>query len=92
MGLFDAAIRKLGEALFGRRDAEVTITDIVNTETDPAKSMVRFLKQLPAEDKAKKRELANFFKTVEGEQYSKQERKRAYDELLGPSRNRDFIG
>lgn len=85
-------LQKLREAIFGRTEYEAQAPIEISTDVDPLRSMVRFLKQLPAEDRAKKRELANFFKTVEGEQYGTEERKRAYDELLGASRNRDFIG
>lgn len=50
-------------------------------------NIVRFLKQVPADDKRKKEELAAFFQTEEGGRYNAAERKRAYDDLLGPNRN-----
>lgn len=55
-------------------------------------SIIRFLRQIPATDKAKKRELEKFFQTPDGQRYTKEERKQKYDELLGVERNRETIG
>lgn len=82
----------LRDAIFGRQEVEVKTLDIVNTDTDPRRSMVRFLKQIPGSDGYKKRELAKFFQSVEGQAYSQAERKQAYDELLGRERNAKTVG
>lgn len=48
---------------------------------------VRELRQIPASDREKKRELAAFFQTDYGRRFSVDERRDAYDSLLGSSRN-----
>lgn len=90
--MLEGILGRLRDAIFGRRDYELEVTDIINTDTDPKNSMVRFLRQLPSDDKAKKRALSDFFNTPEGGSYSSEERQRAYDELLGVQRNRETIG
>lgn len=83
---------RLREAIFGQVDWTDRVIDVVNSDVDPRRSMVRFLKQLPSDDESKKEELKKFFQTPEGLRYSRSERKQAYDDLLGVDRNRETIG
>ena len=83
---------RLRDAIFGRSEIEEQEQIIISTETEPSRSMIRFLKMLPTDDDKKKEELTKFFQTPAGSRYSSAERKQAYDELLGAHRNRDTIG
>lgn len=78
--------REFGEA-FNRR-----LERIIGQRVRPVDSIVRFLRQIPADDKRKKEELAAFFQTQEGQQYDKDERRAAYDDLLGRERNKELRG
>lgn len=62
------------------RDAEIDSTDV--------RGVVRRLRQTPASDREKKRELAYFFQTESGSHFNTDDRSRAYNELLGRERNR----
>jgi hypothetical protein len=62
------------------RDAEIEASDV--------RGMVRRLRQIPGSDREKKRELAFFFQSQEGSRFDKDDRSRAYNELLGRERNR----
>lgn len=62
-----------------------------NTPTE-AENIVAFLRAIPADDMAKKRELVKYFQTPDGQRYSKAERKAFYDQLLGVQRNAMTIG
>ena len=68
------------------------IDDLVDDEVDPGRSMVRFLRTIPADDESKKDELKKFFASSQGQRYNKFARKLLYDELLGTERNRETIG
>lgn len=62
------------------RDAEIERSDIRGT--------VRRLRTIPGSDREKKRELAFFFQSEEGSRFDKDDRHRAYNELLGRDGNR----
>ena len=68
------------------------IDDIVDDEVDPGRSMVRFLRGIPADDNRKKRELAKFFQTSQGQRYNSFAKRLLYDELLGRERNEENRG
>lgn len=53
---------------------------------------IQTIRSLPADDNAKKRELAAFFASSAGQQYSKDDRREAYDDLLGKSTNKELRG
>jgi len=55
-------------------------------------NIVRFIRQIPADDIAKKRELAKYFQTSDGQRYSAKERLQKYEELLGRNRNKRTFG
>lgn len=62
------------------RDADIERSDIRGT--------VRRLRTIPGSDREKKRELAFFFQSEEGSHFGTEDRRRAYNELLGESRNK----
>lgn len=55
-------------------------------------SVVHNLRQAPARDERKKAQLAEFFQTPAGQAYSKEEKRQAYDDLLGVQRNKENRG
>lgn len=57
-----------------------------------AENVVRFLRGIPADDMARKRELAKFFQSDLGSRYTREERKVLYDSLLGANRNKELRG
>lgn len=65
------------------------VKQIIAEKTEPAnlRGLVRDLRRLPAADRDKKRTLAEFFQTPEGEKYSRDDRRDAYDTVLGKDRN-----
>ena len=50
------------------------------------------LRRIPADDGRKKAELASYFQTPEGSRHTREERHRAYIDLLGENENRKRIG
>ena len=88
--------------LFDRRTLQYAQAGLIEYESDLEQLqrgrradvglIVGYLRRLPAEDFAKKRELAKFFQTRDGQVFSTQERRAAYDELLGRNRNRRTFG
>lgn len=62
------------------RDADIEASDV--------RGMVRRLRTIPGSDREKKRELAFFFQSEAGSHFDTDDRHRAYNELLGRSRNR----
>ena len=90
MSLYDPETMR--EAQEGFREFSRRMEDLIDEPVDPSRSIIRFLKSIPTDDKTKKRELALFFQRDEGQRYSAAERKQAYDELLGVQRNRETIG
>ena len=90
MSLYDPDTMR--ETIEGYREFSRRLEDLIEEPADPSRSIVRFLKGIPADDDKKKEELTKFFQTSAGSRYSSAERKQAYDELLGAHRNRDTIG
>lgn len=82
----------LRAAFEGEHFVTTRLEELQEGEEPEVGNIVRFLRGIPAEDKAKKRELAKFFQGESGQRYTTEERKRAYDELLGIARNRQTIG
>lgn len=84
-----ARLRQAYEYLF-----EITIPNI-DEPAPPAPTLEEVItetKAIPTTDMNKKRLLARYFQSEEGFRYTKEERKAAYDELLGAYRNRETIG
>ena len=90
MSLYDP--NTLSEAIEGFREFSRRFGQLAGEVEDAAASRVRFLRGIPAGDSAKKDELRKFFDSEEGQRYSKAERKKFYDDLLGAQRNRETIG
>lgn len=84
--------RTLEEAAEGFRAFSRRFEELAGGNPDPVGNMIRFLRTLPADDFGKKTGLARFFQSPEGQQYSSEERRKAYDELLGRDRNRRTYG
>lgn len=82
----------LAEAEQGFAEFSQRFAELAGVEEDPLDGIIRFLRSIPAEDMAKKRELAAFFRTEEGGEYTDEEKKAAYDELLGEQRNGELRG
>ena len=80
------------EAIAGFQEFSERFTQLAEVEEDPVDGIVRYLRSIPAEDMVKKQELAAFFKSEAGSQYTKAERKAAYDALLGEGRNAELRG
>lgn len=76
----------------GAEDVQTRLAELQAGAEVSVDNLIRYLRSLPAEDMAKKRELARFFQSIEGNRYTRGERKAAYDELLGVERNRRTIG
>lgn len=90
MGLYDPGT--LAEAEEGFREFSRRFAEIAGEEPSPLDSTIRFLRSIPASDMAKKNELAKFFQSEAGGNYTRAERKAAYDALLGKANNRSTIG
>jgi hypothetical protein len=82
----------LQEAVEGFQEFSARFQEIADADTGFIENTVRFLKRIPAEDMAKKRELAKFFQSELGQGYDRKARKAAYDELLGEGRNKELRG
>ena len=80
------------EAQEGGEIYRTRIQELEEGALPEAENIVFYLRSVPADDKAKKRELARFFQTAAGGRYTKDERKSWYDALLGANRNRETIG
>jgi hypothetical protein len=81
----------LEEAVQGRDEYINWLIDRESTPVD-ADNIVRFLRGIPADDMAKKRELGKFFQSDFGARYTPAERKALYDALLGVHRNAELRG
>ena len=57
-------------------------------ETSNLSGLIRDLRRLPVADRDKKRELAAFFQMEEGTRYTREDRHKAYNAVLGVDRNR----
>ena len=77
-----------------RADLEAKYEEFSNrtASEDEVRSIIRYLRGVPAEDRRKKDELSKYLNSERGSGFSKQERKKFYDELLGENRNRRTIG
>jgi hypothetical protein len=81
----------LEEAVQGRDEYVNWLIEREATPVD-AENVVRFLRGIPADDMAKKRELGKFFQSELGSRYTRAERKALYDSLLGVNRNAELRG
>lgn len=88
--LFDP--NTLREAREGFQEFSRRLEDLAGDAEDRGRSMVRFLRTIPAADEKKKEELADFFRSDVGQRYNKFARRMLYDELLGPDRNKENRG
>ena len=77
---------RLEEIREGLREVKEMIRD--RAERGNLRGLIRDLKRIPAGDREKKRELAAFFQTEEGDRYSREERHQAYIDLLGERNHR----
>lgn len=77
----------LNEAVEGFKEFSDRFAKIAENEAEPRDNMISFIQRLPADDLEKKRALARFFQSPEGQRYSKEERREGYDNLLGKNRN-----
>lgn len=84
--------RTLNEAIEGFQDFSRRFDQLASGRRTDVNNIVRFLRSIPADDMAKKRELAKYFQTADGQTYSREEKKRSYDDLLGTERNRRTLG
>jgi hypothetical protein len=82
----------LAEAVEGFQDFSRRFEELAGEPVDPVDSIITYLRTVPAEDMRKKQELAKFFNSEAGSKYSAEERKAAYDELLGAEANRRLRG
>ena len=82
----------LEEAKEGFREFSNRLDRLIGEPERKVDSIIRFLRNIPADDMAKKVELAKFFRTQEGENYNDAEKREAYDSLLGKDRNRRTHG
>jgi hypothetical protein len=88
--LFDPDL--IAEAEAGFQEFARRFGELAGEPVDPVDSIIRFLRTIPAEDMRKKEELAKFFRSDAGSKYSAEDRKAAYDRLLGAEINRRMRG
>jgi len=88
--LFDR--RTLGEAIEGFQEFSRRFEQLATGRKTDVNNIVRYLRGIPADDKAKKVELAKYFQTSDGQTYTTEEKNRAYDDLLGTNRNKRTFG
>lgn len=69
----------------GFRDVKAVIKEA--TDTANLRGLVRDLRRIPAADRDKKRTLAEFFQLPEAQHYTRDDRRNAYDSVLGKDRN-----
>lgn len=82
----------IAEAEAGFQEFSEKFATIAEERPGLLENTIRFLRHIPTTDMAKKQELAKFFASDLGSQYSRTERKAAYDELLGTERNKELRG
>ena len=56
------------------------------------RNLVDELRRIPARDERKKTALADFFASERGQHFSRDEKRQAYDQLLGSERNKENRG
>jgi len=66
---------------------EVKETIARATETTNLRGLIRDLRRIPTSDRDKKRTLAEFFQLPEARHYDADDRRKAYDDVLGRDRN-----
>lgn len=76
---------RLAEIRQGFKEVKQKIADA--TKSGNLRGLVRDLRRIPSADRDKKRELAAFFQDSGGREYSRDERRQAYDDVLGRERN-----
>jgi len=84
--------QNLREAIDGRIEYNDRLEELqagARTEVD---NIVFFLRRIPADDATKKQELRKYFETAEGSRYTREERHKAYNDLLGVERNKESRG
>lgn len=84
--------RTLQEAQEGFQEFSRRFEELAGERTRPVDSIIRFLRGIPADDISKKKELAKYFQTQDGQSYNREQRRAAYDDLLGRERNRRTYG
>ena len=82
----------LRAAFEGEEEVTTRLEDLQAGEEVDVENIIRYLRSIPAEDMGKKRELAKFFQTEDGQRYTESERRHSYDALLGEARNRQTRG
>lgn len=82
----------IDEAVQGFQEFSNRFAAIAESIPDPVDSVVDFLRLIPADDMRKKEELAKFFRSDDGGQYTTEEKKAAYDRLLGADVNARLRG
>lgn len=85
-------INIFAEAEQGFRIFSDRLEQFLEEPVDLVDSIITFIRTIPAEEMTKKRELARFFNSEAGSKYSSDERKAAYDRLLGAERNAKLRG
>lgn len=92
MGLFDRAVSTLRYLRDKIDDVEDWIFRQDQRKEWEIADVINEIRRVPADDMAKKRTLARFFAGPSGQRFSTEERRAAYDELLGRDRNRRTFG
>ena len=82
----------LKDALEGRDSLKDDLDDLWSNKKVDAIEIIWYLRPIPGPDSAKKQQLAAYFRTERGRLYTSEERKEAYDALLGTDRNRRTHG
>lgn len=82
----------LRAAFEGGRELRDDMDKLIEGDRTDMIDIIWKLRPLPADDKAKKMELARYFQTPRGQRYTAEEQKQGYDALLGPNRNRRTFG
>lgn len=65
------------------------LSELYRRSANRPDALIEDLRRIPSDDMSKKRELAAFFGSEQGQRYSTSERRQAYDDLLGRERNRE---
>ena len=68
------------------------LMDLYRQSSSSPRALVDALRQIPARDERKKATLADFFASEAGQHYSKDDKRSAYDQLLGVERNKENRG
>ena len=82
----------LRDAYEGQRTMVDELDDLWRTKKVDVIDVIWYLRPIPGPDEAKKEQLSRYFQTERGKRYTPQERREAYDALLGKERNRRTFG